>query len=284
MTLRKTNSNSFTAMILPGFGFVCVALALSGLITLLAVVFRDGWSSLSWEFLQQFPSRIPSRAGILSALVGSLWIILLTALIAIPLGVGTGMFLMEYLRESRCRRWIEMNIRNLSGVPSVVFGILGLAVFVRFFGFDRSILSGAMTMSLLILPILVLSTVEALKAVPDSLRMAAYGLGATKLQMIWSHLLPAALPGILTGILLAISRALGESAPLIMIGALSFVAFVPSSIHDSFTVLSIQIFNWAGRPQPEFQNIAAAAIIVLLAVTLTLNGVAIWLRARLMKN
>lgn len=283
MKLRLQKRVQIRSVLLPGFGILCFFVVLFALCILLETIFKNGWDSISYSFISSFPSRFPAKAGVLSAILGTLWMISLTAMIVIPVGVGTALFLVEYMKDTRLRRVIEANIRTLSGVPSVVFGLLGLAIFVRFFSFDRSLLSGSLTMSLVVLPLLVISSIEALKAVPESLRMAAYGVGATRSQMIFGHLLPAALPGITTGILLCLSRALGESAPLIMIGALSFVAFVPSSIRDSFTVLAIQIFNWAGRPQPEFQHIAAAGIIILISMTLVLNVIAIWIRSRLMK-
>jgi phosphate transport system permease protein len=258
-----------------------------GLIVLLALlvdVVQTGWPWLNREFLTEFPSRFPEEAGIWSALIGTIWMMALTALISVPIGVGTAIYLEEYARENWFTRLIQVNIANLAGVPSVIFGILGLAIFVRFLALGRSVIAGSLTMSLLILPIIIISTQEALRAIPDGIRQSAYALGATRWQVIRSHLLPIAAPGIMTGIILSLSRAIGETAPLIMIGALTMVPFVPNSIMDSFTVLPIQIFNWTARPQPEFQQLAAAGIIVLMAMLLTMNLSAVLLRNYYEKN
>ncbi len=265
-------------------GVLAVLVSLAALAILIVNIFSHGIGGLSFDFLNNFPSRFADRAGIKSALIGTIWIMSLTALIAVPLGIFTGVYLEEYAKEGFFKKLIQINIANLSGVPSVVYGILGLAVFVRFLALDRSLLAGALTMSLLILPIIIISTSEAIRAVPLSIRLAAFALGASQRQVIMSHVLPQAMPGILTGIILALSRAIGESAPLIMIGALSFVAFTPEGPMDSFTVLTIQIFNWAGRPQEEFHAIAASGIIVLLALTLGMNAIAIYLRARFIRK
>jgi phosphate transport system permease protein len=262
------------------WGIGSLSLCFLLLFILLLQVGRDGFAFLSWNFLTSFPSRFPEKAGVASALLGTFWIMGLTALFSIPLGILTALYLEEYASNNRATRLIRLNIQTLAGVPSIIYGILGLAVFVRAMDLNRSILAGSLTMTLMILPMVIIATSEALKAVPPSLRWAAYAVGATRLQVVWSHLLPQALPGIMTGIILALSRAVGEAAPLIMIGALSFVAFVPTSPMDSFTVLAIQIFNWAGRPEDEFRMIAASAIIVLLVFTLGLNSLAIYLRAR----
>jgi phosphate transport system permease protein len=245
---------------------------------LLVQVAIDGLGWLDWQFLTSFPSRFPERAGIKSALVGTLWLSALVAIISIPVGVSTALYLEEFAGRGRIARLIELNIANLSGVPSIVYGILGLAIFVRFFALERSLISGALTMSLLILPTIIIASREAIKTVPMSIRYAALSLGATRWQTTWSHVLPASFPGIMTGVILALSRAIGETAPLIMIGALSFVAFLPQGPMDSFTALPIQIYNWVGRPQPEFQELAAAGIIVLLAVLLLMNATAIYIR------
>lgn len=247
---------------------------------LLYEVCLRGFAWLDWQFLTSFPSRFPERAGIKSAVVGSLWLILLVALIAIPVGVSTALCLEEFARKGRLLKIIDLNIANLAGVPSIVYGILGLAIFVRFFALGRSLLAAALTMSLLILPVIIIASREAISAVPRGIREAALSLGATRWQTTWHHVLPAALPGISTGIILALSRAIGETAPLVMIGALTFVAFLPAGPMDGFTVLPIQIYNWASRPQPAFHELAAAAIIVLLALLLLLNAAAIWLRYR----
>jgi phosphate transport system permease protein len=257
----------------------CVfAVVLLGL--LLWDVLDAGLAHVTWEFLTSFPSRRASSAGIKAALFGSLWILGLTGIMSVPLGIAAAVYLEEYARPSRWTRALEVNIANLAGVPSIVYGLLGLTLFVRGLGLGRSLVSGALTLTLLILPVIILSSREALRAVPRSIRLAAYAVGATKWQATRHHVLPAALPGILTGVILSISRAIGESAPLIMMGALTYVAFVPVRPTDGFTVLPIQIFNWASRPQPAFHEIAAAGIIVLLGVLLTMNAVAIVIRNR----
>ena len=247
---------------------------------LLAEVARNGLGWLDIQFLTSFPSRFPERAGIQAALWGTIWLIGLTALISIPIGIGAAIYLEEYARRNWVNTVIEINISNLAGTPSIVYGILGLALFVRGMMLGRSLLAGALTMSLLILPVTIIASREALRAVPGSIRQASFALGATRWQTVWHHVLPAALPGILTSIILALSRAIGETAPLIMIGALTYVAFTPSGPMDAFTALPIQIFNWASRPQKEFYALAAAGIIVLLVVLLSLNAAAIGIRYR----
>ncbi len=260
------------------------ALTLVVLLVLVIHIAVAGFSYLSWDFLTRFPSRFAHKAGIKSALVGSFWLMGLVFLFSVPLGVASAIYLEEYNRKGRLSRFIEINIANLAGVPSIVYGILGLAVFVRFFHLQRSLLAGALTMSLLILPVIIIAAREAIRAVPKNIRLGAYALGATRWQTVVHHVLPAAMPGILTGVILAMSRALGETAPLIMIGALTYMAFVPSSPMDPFTALPIQIFNWASRPQAEFHQVAAAGIIVLLVFLLALNAVAVWLRHRASKT
>jgi phosphate transport system permease protein len=253
---------------------------LAALAALIADIWKDGIGRLSWDFLTSFPSRRASQAGIWHALVGSVFVILLTAAIAVPIGVAAAIYLEEYGRRSFAARMIEINITNLAAVPSVIYGLLGLGLFVRMLGLGRSVIAGAATLALLVLPVVILSTREALRAVPKSIREGSYALGATKWQTIWHQVLPVAFPGILTGLILALSRAVGETAPLITIGAVTFVTFVPDSIWSPFTVLPIQIFNWVSRPQVEFQTNAAAGILVLLALLLTMNALAIWLRDR----
>ena len=265
------------------FEWVCAGvtgLAVVILALLLQDVFVDGYRWVDAQFLNSFPSRFPEKAGIKSALVGTLWLVSFTALIAIPTGVLAAIYLEEYAPKNRLTHFIEINIANLAGVPSIVFGILGLAIFVRFFGLGRSVIAGALTMSLLILPVIIIAAKEAIRSVPNSLRLAAFALGATRWQVVRAHVLPSALPGILTGIILALSRAIGETAPLIMIGALTFVAFLPESPMDEFTALPIQIFNWTARPQETFHELAAGGIIVLLAVLLLMNAVAVFIRYR----
>ena len=265
------------------FEWICAGvtgLAVVILALLLQDVFVDGYRWVDAQFLNSFPSRFPEKAGIKSALVGTLWLVSFTALIAIPTGVLAAIYLEEYAPKNRLTHFIEINIANLAGVPSIVFGILGLAIFVRFFGLGRSVIAGALTMSLLILPVIIIAAKEAIRSVPNSLRLAAFALGATRWQVVRAHVLPSALPGILTGIILALSRAIGETAPLIMIGALTFVAFLPESPMDEFTALPIQIFNWTARPQETFHELAAGGIIVLLAVLLLMNAVAVYIRYR----
>jgi phosphate transport system permease protein len=263
------------------FGLIATLLALAALGALLYDVGRDGLSRLSWQFLTSYPSRRAGEAGILPALAGSIYVIALTALLAIPFGVAAAVHLEEYGRRGRFARLIEINISNLAGVPSIIYGLLGLGLFVRMMGMGRSVLAGASILALLILPVVILSTREALRAVPKSLREASYALGATKWQTIWHQVLPAAAPGIFTGLILALSRAIGETAPLITIGALTYVPFIPTSVWSPFTVLPIQVFNWVSRPQAAFAENAAAGIVVLLALLLVMNGAAIVLRDRL---
>jgi phosphate transport system permease protein len=262
------------------FGFVSTLLALVALATLLVDVVGDGAGRLSWDFFTSYPSRRAESAGIFPALVGSLYVMLLTAAIAIPFGVAAAVYLEEYGRRGRLSRLIEINITNLAGVPSIIYGLLGLGLFVRMMSMGRSVLAGACTLALLVLPVVILTTREALRAVPPSLREGSYALGATKWQTVWNVVLPVSLPGMLTGIILSVSRAIGETAPLIAIGALTYVPFLPDSVWSSFTVLPIQIFNWVSRPQADFAANAAAAILALLALLLTLNAVAVWLRDR----
>jgi len=270
------------------FKVVALLSAILGLVflaTLVIDLLYDGLGRINWSFLTSFPSRRPERAGILSAIVGTLYIMGLTALFGFPLGVGAGIYLEEYSRRKNwLTRLIEINIANLAGVPSIIYGLLGLGVFVRALNLERSLISGALTLALLVLPIIIIASREALKAIPFTIREASYALGATKWQTIFYQVLPAALPGILTGVILALSRAIGETAPLITIGALTYIAFLPESIFDPFTVLPIQVFNWVSRPQQAFAVNAAAAIIVLLAITLILNSVAIYLRYRFQRR
>jgi phosphate transport system permease protein len=261
---------------------LCVALLSLG--ALIFDIWSDGASRLSWDFLTGFPSRRAANAGVWHALTGSVFVILVTGAIAVPIGVAAAIYLEEYGGRSVAARIIEMNITNLAAVPSIIYGLLGLGLFVRALAMGRSVLAGASTLALLVLPVIILSTREALRAVPPSIREGSYALGATKWQTIWYQVLPVAMPGILTGTILALSRAIGETAPLITIGALTFVAFAPDGIWSPFTVLPIQIFNWVSRPQAEFQVNAAAAILVLLALLLTMNAAAIWLRDRYQKK
>ena len=265
------------------FRAVCMTLTwlcLALLAVLLVHATREGLPWLDFQFLSEFPSRFPERAGIKSALFGTLWLIGFTALFSIPIGVAAAIYLEEYAGKSRINTIIEVSIANLAGVPSIVYGILGLTLFVRWLSLGRSVLAGAMTMSLLILPVIIIASREALRAVPSSIRHASYALGATQWQTVRHHVLPSALSGIITGTILALSRAIGETAPLIMIGALTYVAFVPRGPMDQFTAMPIQIFNWVSRPQAEFHELAAAGIIVLLVVLLIMNGIAVLIRQR----
>ncbi len=266
------------------FGLLAMLLGLVALGALIYDVARDGLGRLSWEFITSYPSRRAEQAGILPALVGSVFVIAITTLIAVPLGVGAALHLEEYETRGRWSRIIEINISNLAGVPSIIYGLLGLGLFVRILGMGRSVLAGACTLALLVLPVIIISTREALRAVPKSLREGSYALGATRWQTIWHQVLPAAFPGILTGLILALSRAIGETAPLITIGALTYVPFLPSDLYSPFTVLPIQIFNWVSRPQASFAENAAAGIAVLLLLLLAMNAVAIVLRDRFQRR
>lgn len=267
----------YTGIFCTFFGIVILAIFLGNII-------MDGIHRIDWDFLTSLPSRKAEKAGILTAWTGTAWILGLTAIIAIPLGISAGIYLQEYGVKNRLSYIIELNIANLAGVPSIIYGLLGLQIFVRLLQFGGSLLAGAFTLALLILPIIIVATREALKAVPHSLREASYGMGATKWQTIWYQVLPAASGGILTGIILALSRAVGETAPLIVIGALAYVPFVAAHPMDEFTVLPIQIFNWASRPQPAFLVNAAAAIIILLVITFVMNGIAVYLRNKWQKK
>jgi len=254
--------------------------ALASLAALIWDIVADGAGRLSLDFITSFPSRRASQAGIWPALIGSVFIILVTAVLAVPVGVAAAIYLEEYGGRSLGARLIELNITNLAAVPSIIYGLLGLGLFVRLLGMGRSVLAGASTLALLVLPVVILSTREALRAVPGSLREGSYALGATKWQTIWHQVLPVATPGILTGLILALSRAIGETAPLIIAGAVTFATFAPDSLWSPFTVLPIQIFNWVSRPQVDFHANAAAGILVLVLLLLSMNGVAIWLRDR----
>jgi phosphate transport system permease protein len=251
---------------------------------LLIDVIKDGSSMLSLEFLTSFPSQVfPENGGIYPALVGSLWLLGLTGLISVPLGLGAAVYLEEYAQDTRINRMIEINISNLAGVPSVIYGLLGLGIFVELLApltGGGSVLTGALTLSLLILPVIIVATREALRAIPDSIREGGYALGATQWEVIWSHLLPRALPGALTGIILALSRAVGEAAPILIVGVSLYQTYVTKSPFDGYMALPTQIYDWISRPQEVFQNSAAAGIVVAMAVLLLANSFAIWLRNR----
>ena len=265
-------------MILAGVLFLATIFGIVVLMALLVDVILTATPWLDAQFIRSFPSSTPGEAGIWSPLIGTLWLMGLTALISVPLGVASALYLEEYAQEGWFLRLIQVNIANLAGVPSVVYGILGLALFVRFAAFGNSLLAGALTLSLLILPIIIISTQEALRSISSGIRESAFALGATRWQVIYSHVLPMAAPGIMTGVILALSRAIGETAPLILVGALTFVPFVPRGAMDQFTALPIQIFNWTARPQDEFQGLAAAAIVILMILLFTMNLTAILLR------
>lgn len=255
-------------------------LAVVALAILLWYIISRGWSWLSWGLITNPPSRKPERAGLSIAISGTLWIMSLTLLVAFPMGLAAAIYLEEYAPKNRWTRMLQVNISNLAGVPSVVYGLLGLGIFVEWMNLGRVVLAGALTMALLSLPVIIIASQEALRAVPWSLREAAYGVGATRWQVTASHVLPAAVPGILTGVILAVSRAIGETAPLLVAGAAGFLTSKPDGFFDSYTTMPIQIYNWMSRPQAEFRDLAAAGIIVLLALLISMNLIAIYVRQR----
>ncbi len=282
--VSKTKYFHYQDLVFKYFAMACTLLGILVLVLLLTSVLYTGLSRINWDFIVDGPSRRAANAGIYTALIGTLWILGLTALIAFPIGISAAVYLEEYAKKSKLANFLEINIANLAGVPSIIYGLLGLELFARAFGLGGSLLTGALTLALLILPIVIVSTRESLKTVPYTIREASYALGASKWQTIWHQVLPASISGIFTGVILALSRAVGETAPLIVIGALTFVPFVPESVMDSFTVLPIQIFNWVSRPQKAFTENAAAAIIILLLITFVMNGIAVYLRHRWQKN
>jgi phosphate transport system permease protein len=267
----------FAALVL-----VATAIGLVVLAVLLVDVAQDGVPWLTWSFITSFPSSSPTSAGIYPALLGSLWLLALTALISVPLGIGAAVYLQEYATDTWLNRLVEVNISNLAGVPSIIYGLLGLGIFVNLLGpitGGPSVISGALTLGLLILPVIIIATREALRAIPDSVREGGFALGATRWEVIRSHLLPMALPGALTGTILALSRAIGETAPLIVVGAATYITFAPDSPFSRYSALPIQIYYWVSQPQPTFQvGLAAAGIVVLMAVLVLTNSFAIWLR------
>jgi phosphate transport system permease protein len=278
-------------------GLFAMLVALIVLLALLGQLASDGTGRLSWQFLTSFPSRFPAQAGILSAWIGTFLVMLLTALTAVPLGLGAAIYLEEYAPSNWMTDLIEINIANLAGVPSIVYGLMALGLFVYEFHLGQSFLTAGLTLAMLILPMVIIATREAIRSVPPHMREAAYALGATKWQTVKDHVIPYSMGGILTGLILALSRAVGETAPLITVGALSFIAFLPHPpwqsgppfisfqwIFDPFTVMPIQMFNWVSRPQEDFHVNAAAAGIVLLLMTLTMNALAIVIRARFRKR
>jgi phosphate transport system permease protein len=239
-----------------------------------------GWERLSWDFLTNYPSRFADRAGLRSSIIGWAWVLGLTILLAIPVAVGTAIFIEEFAPRNLFTAIVKLNLSNLAGVPSIIYGIVGLAVFARYFGLGPSILTGALTLAVMILPMTVIASQEAIRQVPPSIRQGALALGATQWQTTWHHVLPGAMPGIMTGTILAVSRAAGETAALIMIGAFTFIAFDNTSMFDDFTTVPVQIYNWTIRPQEAFRENAAAAIIVLMAAVLTMNLAAALIRER----
>ena len=261
---------------------LCTVAGILMLGLLLYDVAADGFGKLSWDFLTSFPSAFPDKAGIESPLMGSLWLMAVCAGFIVPVGVATAIYLEEYANRDRWwNRFIEVNIQNLAAVPSIVYGILGLAFLVRGpLELGRVVLAGGLTLGLLVLPVVIIASREAIRAVPPSIREGSMALGATQWQTIRKQVLPAAIPGIATGVILALSRAIGETAPLILVGAASFVAFNPEGLDSAYTALPLQIFEWISRPQDEFKLLAAAGILVLLALLLSMNAVAIWLRNR----
>mgnify|MGYP001765924296 FL=1 len=289
---RKTRD-----LIFSGIGILCLAIALLTIAALFADMIITGWDRFRPGFFTDFPSRRAAQAGILSAWVGSVLVMIVTAVVAVPLGVATGIWLEEYAPKHWVTDVIEININNLAGVPSIIYGLLALGLFVYTFGLGQSVQTAGLTLALLILPVVIVATREAIRSIPQMIREAAYGLGATKWQTVKDHIVPYSLPGILTGVIIGLSRAIGETAPIITIGALTFIAFLPPSpITDAapfisvewlkapFTVMPIQIFNWTSRPDAAFHQNAAAAGAILVAMTVTMNAVAIWLRYRLRKN
>ncbi|HBK71057.1 MAG TPA: phosphate ABC transporter permease PtsA [Flavobacteriaceae bacterium] len=266
------------------WGMFSTLIGLVLLVVFIGDILIDGLGIIDWSFITNLPSRKAEKAGIYTALMGSIWILFLTAFIAIPVGVAAGVYLEEYSKKNWLSGILEINISNLAGVPSIIYGLLGLEVFVRIMNLGASVLAGSLTLSLLILPIIIVATREAIKAVPKSIQDASYALGASKWQTIWHQILPASGGGILTGVILALSRAVGETAPLIVVGALAYVPFAPDNPMDEFSVLPIQIFNWISRPQHGFIENAAAAIIILLGITFIMNGIAVYFRNKWQKK
>ncbi|MFD1864074.1 phosphate ABC transporter permease PstA [Planococcus sp. FY231025] len=282
--VKRMNGRLVVNMIFKGLFMAATLLALLALVILLYRIVTQGASHLSLDFLTNFASRFPEKAGIKAALIGSLWLMAVVAPTSIILGVGSAIYLEEYAKQNRLTTFIRLNISNLAGVPSVVFGLLGLTIFVRAFALGNSILAAGFTMSLLILPVIIVASQEAIRSVPKELRDASLGMGATKWQTVVNIILPAAIPGILTGSILALSRAIGETAPLIVIGIPVIIQFLPRGVFDTFTALPIQIFDWASRPQQEFQVVAAAGIIVLMIFLLIMNSIAVIIRNKFQKR
>jgi phosphate transport system permease protein len=266
--------------------FAALLVAIAFLLVLLTFLLVEGWPRLDSRLWQNMPSiRFPEKAGAQSAIMGSIWVIVTTAFICLPIGIGAAIYLEEYSNStSRFYRLVEVNIQNLAAVPSIVYGILGLAVFVRAIGLGQTVIAAALTLSLLVLPVVIIATREALRAVPQSIRAGSLALGATKWQTVWKQVLPAAIPGTATGAILALSRAIGEAAPLIMLGAVTFITFNPTGLNSAFTVMPIQIFNWTTASREEYQVLAAALCVLLLLILLTMNAFAIFLRNRYQRS
>lgn len=282
--MNNLKKNRYKDQAFKALGMLFTFFGISILVILIYNILRVGFTRIDWDFITSLPSRKPEEAGIYTAIIGTLDLMLLTVIFAIPVGVGAGIYLEEYSKKSRLSSLLEINISNLAGVPSIIYGLLGLGIFVRYFNFGGSILAGSLTLSLLILPIIIVATREAIKAVPPSLKEASFALGASKWQTIRSVVLPSSFGGILTGIILSLSRAIGETAPLIVVGAMAYVPFVPQSLFDTFSVLPMQIFNWTTRPQQGFAVAASAAIIILLLITFIMNGIAVYFRNRWQKK
>lgn len=284
LMMKRMNKRLISNKMWKTIFIIATSFALVTLGMLLYRILSQGLGFLDVNFITNFASRIPENAGIKAALVGSLWLMSVVAPVSIILGVSTALYLEEYAKQNKLNDFIRMNISNLAGVPSIVFGLLGLTIFVRLFGFEKSILAAGLTMSLLILPVIIVAAQEAIRAVSNEQREASYGMGATKWQTIVRVVLPAAIPGILTGSILALSRAIGETAPLVVIGIPVILQFLPTGYLDTFTALPMQIFDWAKRPQEAFQYVASAGIIVLMIVLLTMNSIAIFIRNKFQKR
>lgn len=282
--MNNITKNRFKDNLFRFWGIACTLLGVGLLCIFIGSILIDGVQRINWDFITSLPSRKAENAGIFTALMGSVWILVFTTIIALPVGIAAAIYLEEYAKKGRLSNLLEINISNLAGVPSIIYGLLGLEVFVRVMQMGASVLAGSFTLALLILPIVIVSTREAIKAVPQSLRDASFALGASKWQTVSMQLIPASFGGILTGVILALSRAVGETAPLIVIGALAYVPFAPSSPMDEFSVMPIQIFNWISRPQHGFEVNAAGAIIILLLITFIMNGIAVYFRNKWQKK
>jgi len=280
LTRRRSWTTRFGDRLAEASLLAATAVGLIALTVLLWTVLDQGATALNWPFIRNFASRIPERAGIWPPLVGTIYLMLLVTAASFPLGVGAAIYLEEFAPRNRLTSAIETNIANLAAVPSIIYGLLGLALFYRAMNLGRSLLTGALTLTLLVLPVIIIATREALRAVPHSIRLGAMALGATRWEAVYKQVLPIAIPGIMTGTILGLSRAIGETAPLLVAGAAAFVAFTPDHLLDAYSALPIQIFDWVRRPQPDFQALAAGAILVLLALLLTMNAIAIVIRNR----